>query len=332
MGAAHKDVIKAFQENVICCSMDQDSVMVGLENGSVSVVLRKNKHEKFVTEPLNDGAMITAVCCDTFDVRGQSLFYAGDALGYLHVIGENGNLIDSLQVREDAIISIQDVEARKVWVFSENGRTVVNLTNNKLVIQAQRPSKWSMAEDGQVFQKRDRGAFGLEEYECTHPARLYGTSRINIEMAADNSYAKISGFGCISGLYKDLVEDNKVSKSLEVTGRNNMKLKTLQFDFPVKQVISRFTKNSSHREDAVYILTTDDKVFRCKATQLADRAVSAESCDIDLMFNDPQDTPLEGDLGDIETFAVWNGTIMFTKRDSNELFSVDTKAFTQNSY
>merc|ERR1712045_894944 len=118
MGAAHKDVIKAFQENVICCSMDQDSVMVGLENGSVSVVLRKNKHEKFVTEPLNDGAMITAVCCDTFDVRGQSLFYAGDALGYLHVIGENGNLIDSLQVREDAIISTQDVEARQV----EHGR------------------------------------------------------------------------------------------------------------------------------------------------------------------------------------------------------------------
>ena len=69
---------------------------------------------------------------------------------------------------------VKDVEARKVWVFSENGRTVVNLNNNKLVVQAQRPSKWSMAEDGQVFQKRERGAFGLEEYECTHPARLYG--------------------------------------------------------------------------------------------------------------------------------------------------------------
>merc|ERR1711973_667153 len=309
MGAATKSVVKAFQENVICCSMDQDSVMVGLENGSAAVVLRKNKHEKFVTEPLNDGAMLTAVCCDTFDVRGQSLYYAGDALGYLHVIGENGNVIDSLQVREDAIISIQDVEARKVWVFSENGRTVVNLNNNKLTIQAQRPSKWSMAEDGQVFQKRERGAFGLEEYDCTHPARLFGTSRINIESAADNSYAKISAFGCISGLYKDLVEDNKVANTLEVTGRNNMKLKTLEFDFPVKQVISR-----------------------CKATELADRAVTGESVDKDVVFHDPEDKPLEGDLGDIETFAVWNGVIMFAMRDSNELFSVDTLGFTQNSY
>jgi len=324
MGAATKSVVKAFQENVICCSMDQDSVMVGLENGSAAVVLRKNKHEKFVTEPLNDGAMLTAVCCDTFDVRGQSLYYAGDALGYLHVIGENGNVIDSLQVREDAIISIQDVEARKVWVFSENGRTVVNLNNNKLTIQAQRPSKWSMAEDGQVFQKRERGAFGLEEYDCTHPARLFGTSRINIESAADNSYAKISAFGCISGLYKDLVEDNKVANTLEVTGRNNMKLKTLEFDFPVKQVISRFTKNSSQREDAVYILTTDDKITRVKATELADRAISGESIDTDLVFYDPADQPLVGDIGDIETFAVWNGVIMFTMRDSNELFSVDT--------
>ena len=40
-------------------------------------------------------------------ISGQSLYYAGDALGYLHVMGENGNLIDSLQVRDDAIISIQ---------------------------------------------------------------------------------------------------------------------------------------------------------------------------------------------------------------------------------
>jgi hypothetical protein len=332
MGAATKTVVKAFQENVICCSMDQDSIMVGLENGSAAVVLRRNKHERFVTEPLNAGAMITAVCCDTFDVRGQSLYYAGDALGYLHVMGENGNLIDSLQVRDDAIISIQDVEARKVWVFSENGRTVVNLNNNKLVVQAQRPSKWSMAEDGQVFQKRERGAFGLEEYECTHPARLYGTSRINIETAADNSYAKISAFGCISGLYKDLVEENKVDTRLEVSGRNNMKLKTLEFDFPVKQVISRFTKNSSQREDAVYILTTDDKITRVKATDLADRAISGESIDKDLVFHDPADQPLVGDLGDIETFAVWNGVIMFAMRDSNELFTVDTTGITQNSY
>merc|ERR1712168_1758289 len=141
--ANQKQVVRAFPDNVVSVSLDDTHMMVGLENGAVGVVLRRNLFEKFVTEPLttdvNEGAMITAVCCDTFDVRGQSLFYAGDALGYLHVIGENGNLIDSLQVREDAIISIQDVEARKVWVFSENGRTVVNLTNNKLVIQAQRP-------------------------------------------------------------------------------------------------------------------------------------------------------------------------------------------------
>merc|ERR1739848_489999 len=94
-----KEVTKAFQDNVLSVSLDDSHIMAGLENGSVAVVLRRNMHERFVTEPLNDEAQITAVCCDNFDVRGQSLFYAGDSDGFLHVIGENGNLIDSLKVR-----------------------------------------------------------------------------------------------------------------------------------------------------------------------------------------------------------------------------------------
>merc|ERR1739847_257187 len=134
--ANQKQVVRAFPDNVVSVSMDDTHMMVGLENGAVGVVLRRNLFEKFVTEPLttdvNEGAMITAVCCDTFDVRGQSLFYAGDSTGFLHVIGENGVVIDSLKVRDDPIIAIQDVEARKVWVFSDDGRTVVVLNNNKM--------------------------------------------------------------------------------------------------------------------------------------------------------------------------------------------------------
>jgi len=327
--ANQKQVVRAFPDNVVSVSMDDTHMMVGLENGAVGVVLRRNLFEKFVTEPLttdvNEGAMITAVCCDTFDVRGQSLFYAGDSTGFLHVIGENGVVIDSLKVRDDPIIAIQDVEARKVWVFSDDGRTVVVLNNNKLEINAQRPSKWSMSEDGQVFPKRNRGAFGLEEYECTHPARFYGTPRINIEAAADNSYAKVAAFGVNSGIYKDLVEDNKVIKTLEVTGKNNMMLKTIDFEFPVKQVFSSFVKNQKLREDAVYVLTTDDKIYKYKATELADKSIDASSLDRELVFHDPNDKPQEGDLGDIETFTVRDGLIVYAMKDSSELYQINTK-------
>ena len=63
--------MKAFQDNVLSVSLDESHIMAGLENGSVAVVLRRNMHERFVTEPLNDEASITAVCCDNFDVRGM---------------------------------------------------------------------------------------------------------------------------------------------------------------------------------------------------------------------------------------------------------------------
>jgi len=326
--ANQKQVVRAFPDNVVSVSMDDTHMMVGLENGAVGVVLRRNLFEKFVTEPLttdvNEGAMITAVCCDTFDVRGQSLFYAGDSTGFLHVIGENGVVIDSLKVRDDPIIAIQDVEARKVWVFSDDGRTVVVLNNNKLEINAQRPSKWSMSEDGQIFPKRDRGAFGLEEYECTHPARFIGTPRINIETSMDGTYAKVQALGVNGSMYEELVQDEKVPKTLEVTGKNNRKLKTLDFEFPVKQVFSCFVKNQKMKEDAVYVLTTDDKIYRFKATELADKDLTAESLDKEVVFHDPNDKPQVGDLGDIESFAVRNGFLVYTMRDSSELYQVNT--------
>ena len=52
-----------------------------------------------------------------FDYQGRSLFYAGDQKGWLYVLGERGELIDKIKVRDDPIFAILDVEARKVNIF-----------------------------------------------------------------------------------------------------------------------------------------------------------------------------------------------------------------------
>jgi len=304
---------------VMCVSVDESHVLVGLETGGVVCVLQANNHQKFMADKISEFG-ITAVCCDTFDARGKSLFYAGDQAGKLTVLGENGNVIDSIQVVDEAIYAIKDVEARKVWVYSENSRSVVLLDNDKLKLEAKKPSKWSMSEDSTVFARRQNGVIGLDEFDCTVPSRLYGTVRINVEQPANKEYMKVLAYSTESSLFKRLIEDSKIAKTLEVTGRNQAKLRSIEFDFPVKQVFNCFNKIQTLRKDALYVLTTDDKITRFTASQLVDNSILDDKLDRVVVYDDAIAT--EGDIGDIEEFTVRNGAVIFCIKDSNELFLV----------
>jgi len=170
--ANEKEVLKSFEENIMSISMDDRHVLVGLVNGKVGCIYSNNKKEKFVTEVAS--VPITAVLADPLDTAGKSLFYAGDQKGFLHVLGEKGDLINSLKVRDGPIFAIQDVEVKKVWVYSDKGRSVVTLEGTELKIKANKNSKFSMDLDARFHQTRDKGDFALEEFDARVPARIYG--------------------------------------------------------------------------------------------------------------------------------------------------------------
>ena len=170
--AKDKDVLKAFEDNITSLSMDDRHVVVGLSNGKIGAVYSNNKKEKFVTD-LTD-IPITAVLADPLDTAGRSLFYAGDQKGFLYVLGEKGNVIHSLKVREGPIFAIQEVEVKKIWVYSDKGRSVVILEGNELKIKANKNSKFSMDMDATFHQARDKGDFPLEEFDAKIPSRVYG--------------------------------------------------------------------------------------------------------------------------------------------------------------
>jgi hypothetical protein len=65
--------------------------------------------------------------------------------------------------------------------------------------------------------------------------------------------------------------------------------------------------------------------LRTKATELADKSIDASSLDRELVFHDPNDKPVVGDLGDIETFTVRDGLIVYAMKDSSELYQINTK-------
>jgi len=119
--AKEREVFKAFESNVYSLSADDRNVFVGMEDGKVGAVFSANKKEKFTTELTN--IPITAVLADPFDVPGKSLFYAGDQKGNLYVLGEKGEVLDSSKVRDGPIFAIQPVEAKKIWVYSDKGRS-----------------------------------------------------------------------------------------------------------------------------------------------------------------------------------------------------------------
>jgi hypothetical protein len=59
-------------------------------------------------------------------------------------------------------------------VYSDKGRAVVRLENNKLVVDANKKSKFSMSLDWSFHKDRKKGDFPLDEFEAKVPSRVYG--------------------------------------------------------------------------------------------------------------------------------------------------------------
>merc|ERR1712212_539619 len=232
---SEKKVLKSFEDNITAVSMDDRHVLVGLSNGKVGAVYSQlNGKEKFVTE-CSDVA-ITAVLADNFD---------------------------SLNVRDGPIFAIQDVEVKKVWVYSDKGRSVVVLEGGKLRVMASKNSKFSMDMDATFHKTRVKGDFPLEEFDAKVPSRVYGCPRLMMEEIGGGDsidYVNTLAYATDSERYRrDLVEDNKAPTSLEVVGKGHVKLRSIDMKSPVKQVLNSFVKNKDVKKDALYVLTCDDR-------------------------------------------------------------------------
>jgi len=320
--AKDKDVLKAFEDNITSLSMDDRHVVVGLSNGKIGAVYSNNKKEKFVTD-LTD-IPITAVLADPLDTAGRSLFYAGDQKGFLYVLGEKGNVIHSLKVREGPIFAIQEVEVKKIWVYSDKGRSVVILEGNELKIKANKNSKFSMDMDATFHQARDKGDFPLEEFDAKIPSRVYGCPRMMVEAVGEpTEYINVFAYATDSERYRrDLVEDSKASTTLEIVGKGHSKLRSVEMNSPVKQVLNCFIKSKDVRKDALYVLTCDDKITRFKVTELIDDSITDDNLTRELIFADDSDNNDMEDIGDIETFTARLGMVCFVMRDSDEVYVV----------
>jgi len=321
--ANQKEILKAFEDNVSSVSMDESHVLAGLSNGKVACIFSGKQIEKFVTDYLSD-VSITAVLADTFDVKGRSLFYAGDQRGWLYVLGERGDLIDKVKVRDDPIFAILDVEARKVWVYSDKGRSVVRLENNKLVVDANKKSKFSMSLDWTFHKDRKKGDFPLDEFDCKVPSRVYGTPRVLLENVNDGEYINATAYTTDSEIFRRrLVEDNKALPLLEIVGRGQTNMRSVKMTAPVKQLINCFEKQKATRKDALYVLTCDDKITRFKTSELLNLDISDEDLSRVIVYEDADDEDEDrDDLGDIESFTVRADTVLFIMRDTDEVFII----------
>jgi len=320
--AAEKEVFKSFEANIMSVSMDDRHLLVGLINGSVGCVFSQNKKEKFVTEVSE--APITAVLADPLDTAGKSLFYAGDQKGYLTVLGEKGEILDSVRVRDGPIFAIQDVEVKKIWVYSDKGRSVVTLENNKLVVKANKNSKFSMDLDNTFHNARDKGDFALEEFDVKIPSRIYGCPRILMEGADDDiSYTNVFGYATDSERYRrDLVEDGKAATVLDVRGKGHSKLRELEMDSPIKQVLNCYSRDKKTRKDALYVLTCDDKITRFSCKELMDESIDDGALTKEVVFSNDDPNATTEDIGDIESFTVRLGMVCFIMRDAEDVYIV----------
>merc|ERR1719348_50424 len=194
----------------------------------------------------------------------------GDQKGNLYVLGEKGEVLDSSKVRDGPIFAIQPVEAKKIWVYSDKGRSVVEFRDKKIQVTANKISKFSMDMDGQFHHARARGDFPLEEFDTKIPGRIYGSPRVMLESVGEpTEYVNVFAYATDSESYRrDLVEDNKALTYFEVVGKGHSKIR------------------------------------RFKVTELFDEAIDSDNLSKTMVYEDEGENQEMDDIGDIETFTV----------------------------
>jgi len=245
------------------------------------------------------------------------------------VLGEKGEVLDSSKVRDGPIFAIQPVEAKKIWVYSDKGRSVVEFRDKKIQVTANKNSKFSMDMDGQFHQARAKGDFPLEEFDAKIPGRIYGSPRVMLESVGEpTEYVNVFAYATDSESYRrDLVEDNKALTYFEVVGKGHSKIRKVEMKSPVKQFFNCFSKQKESRKDAIYVLTCDDKITRFKVTELVDEAIDSDNLSRTMVYEDEGENHEMEDIGDIETFTVRADSsnankVYFAMKDEDDLFLV----------
>ena len=296
----------------------------------MAVVNNKSGMPKFEPVEVSFQCKITAVCAD--DDENEDYFYVGDEEGNVFVLNNEGGIIASRKMPEEtagAVLMIMNITGvpHSFYAYSAKGWTMFKEVTSNISIEESctNGANFSVDGDGTLHSGKEEGDMPALQYNATTEARVVRTVAIT----------EGDEFGNFNKVFNFVIPYNESNIDTAVTTLSVRKgaglgeeVRLLEFDAPVKQVIS-CRHHTGGEADDIYVLLCDGDLlkvhtnysfFRCtytliqfvqyNGTQLFDRAIGNDDLEeeqvLDYYPDDIDDSETEKYLGG---FAVYENKV-----------------------
>lgn len=248
-----------FDRNVTAVDLDERFLLIGKLDGSLSAIYIKNGLQVFSIK-ISD-AEITAVCCEKHDEEDNQVFYAGDSRGNLFVSSKKGKILNNTQLLEGRISTIVNWSQFSINVHTSTGSASFSDTAKdfKRETFSSVSTNFSYDKDGTLYKNVDRGMFKVMRYHCSSPTKIIAT--VGIEFGETfKSFSEVFAFAIIDEDYRELIDEGTAEHSLAIYSKNIFRV--LEFQSPVKQVMSCRNHEGVAEADKIYILLWNGNLLK----------------------------------------------------------------------
>ena len=231
----------------------------------MAVVNNKSGMPKFEPVEVSFQCKITAVCAD--DDENEDYFYVGDEEGNVFVLNNEGGIIASRKMPEEtagAVLMIMNITGvhHSFYAYSAKGWTIFKEVTSNISIEESCTgvANFSVDVDGTLHSDKEEGDIPALQYNATTEARVVRTVAIT----------EGDEFGNFNKVFNFVIPYNESNIDTAVTTLSVRKgagvgeeVRLLQFDAPVKQVIScRHHTGGEAEADDIYVLLCSGNLLK----------------------------------------------------------------------
>lgn len=321
-----------FNRDVTAVAMDERFVLVGQVDGKLSAVYVRNGNRAF-SEKISEHA-ITAVCCEEQDDTDNQIFYAGDSAGNLYTVNKKGKVVASNKIpsRKGEILVIANRSKYSIYAYTTMGSTSFSHATSdfKKGNFSTSSANYSFDGDGTFHTRKGSGDHAVIQFDGRTPSRVVASVAVEFGKVVKNSnYEQVFVYAVIDEQYENLIEEGTAETTLEIRTSSGKK-KMINFEKPVKQVMSCRHHIGEAEADHIYIMLWNGSLYRCTGKMLSDPEVDEKALDLKLIVsprddpavdNDDDDSDDDDDDGEFRGFCVYGKKIVMYGNDG--LFTAD---------
>jgi len=319
-----------FDRDVTSVAMDDRFVLVGQVNGKLAAVYLKNGNIAFSTK-ISDNA-ITAVCCEEQDEADNPIFYAGDEEGNLFTVNKKGKVVAEAKLasRKGKILAIVNRSKYSIFAHTAAGSTSFShaTTDFRKGNFSGSSANYSLDGDGTFMRKKGAGDYKVIQYDSRTPNKVVATCALEFGKKKDD-LEEVMAYAVVDEEYENLIEEGTAAKSLQVFNSSSKLLRELEFNSPVKQVMSCRHHEGEAKADIIYILLWNGALYKVTGSQLMDTAVENDKLDLKIAVTKPSDNDGDDDSDDDDE-GEYGGFCVFGKKlciyGNDGLYTADTTA------